>query len=55
VEPSNIDVRNHSEQQKIFERDGLPFLAIIIGPYSQKSKTESLLKIFHIVGGSNKT
>ncbi len=34
----------------------MPFLALIIGPYSQKNKTESLLKIFHIQGGnSNKT
>lgn len=29
--------------------DNLPFLALIIGPYSQKNRNESLLKVFHLV------
>lgn len=55
VEPSLIDVRNHNLHQQRFENEGLPYLAAIIGPYTQKSKTESLLKIFHLVGGGPKS
>ena len=29
----------------------MPFLALIIGPYSQKNKVESLLNIFHLSKG----
>ena len=31
----------------------MPYLAAIIGPYTQKGKIESLLKVFHIVNGKN--
>jgi hypothetical protein len=55
VEPSLIDVKNHNLHQQRFESEGLPYLAAIIGPYTQKSKTESLLKIFHLVGGGPKS
>ncbi len=50
MEPSLIDVKNHDIHQSTFDLEGLPYLAAIIGPYSQKGKTESLLKIFHLVG-----
>lgn len=29
--------------------DNLPFIALIIGPYSVKHRSESLCKIFHLV------
>lgn len=37
--------------QSSFDLEGLPFLALIIGPYSQKNRVESLLNIFHLAGG----
>ncbi|TNV85286.1 hypothetical protein FGO68_gene10664 [Halteria grandinella] len=53
-EPSMIDVRNHAIHQKSFDLEGLPFLALIIGPYSQKNRVESLLRIFHLSGSTSK-
>lgn len=47
VEPSNIDIRNHANYQSSFDKDNLPFVALITGPYSDKSKLESLVKVFH--------
>jgi len=44
-----IDVRNHAVYQKSFDLDNLPFLGLIIGPYSQKNRNESLCKVFHLV------
>ena len=38
VEPSNIDIRNHATYQSNFDKDNLPFVALITGPYSDKSK-----------------
>ena len=49
VEPSLIDIRNHAVYQSNFDLEDLPFIGLIIGPYSQKGRNESLLKIFHIV------
>lgn len=47
VEPSVVDINNHELYQKMFEADGFPFIAAIIGPYFDQSKEESLLKLFH--------
>ena len=44
-----IDIRNHAAYQKSFDLEGLPFLGLIIGPYSQKNRNEALCKVFHIV------
>ncbi|CDW86052.1 histone h2a deubiquitinase mysm1 [Stylonychia lemnae] len=49
VEPSLIDIRNHAVYQKNFDLANLPFIALIIGPYSTKNKNESLCKVFHLV------
>lgn len=48
VEPSNIDIRNHAVYQQNFDIEQMPFLALIIGPYTVKNKYESLIKIFHL-------
>ena len=53
MEPSIIDIKNHAVYQKNFDLDKLPFVALIIGPYSSKKKTESLCKIFHLVKDKN--
>lgn len=47
-----IDVRNHAIHQSSFDKEDRPFLALIIGPYSQKNRVESLLRIFHLNGGN---
>lgn len=47
VEPSVVDINNHELYQKMFEADGFPFIAAIIGPYYDQQREESLLKVFH--------
>lgn len=47
VEPSVVDIQNHEIYQKTFEAEGLPFVAVIIGPYHDQSSPDSLLKVFH--------
>lgn len=51
VDPSNIDVNNHDNYQKLFEREGVPFVALIIGTYwneiEAKGLYSSLLRCFH--------
>ena len=44
-----IDIRNHAVYQNTFDLANLPFIAMIIGPYSSKNKNESLCKVFHLV------
>lgn len=55
VNPSNIDVSNHSFQQKIFEAEDKPFVALIIGPYNDNSLSEDIqLNCFHLNSNDNK-
>eukprot|EP00347_Sterkiella_histriomuscorum_P005805 403355203 len=49
VEPSLIDIRNHAVYQKNFDLENMPFVALIIGPYSTKNRNESLQKVFHLI------
>lgn len=51
VDPSNIDVSNHQTYQQNFERDGHPFVALIIGTYWTEIESKGLftsqLRCFH--------
>lgn len=51
VDPSKIDVCNHQMYQQNFERDGHPFVALIIGTYwieiESKGLFTSQLRCFH--------
>jgi hypothetical protein len=50
VEPSVIDIRNHAAYQRMFDQVGnMPFVALIIGPYSVRNRCEALCKVFHLV------
>ena len=40
VDPSLQDLQTHYWQQVEFERQGLPFFGVIIGPYYQKQEPE---------------
>ena len=52
VDPSNIDVMNHNAYQAQFNKDNKPFMALIVGTYSQTIEPTglftSLLKWFHL-------
>jgi len=58
VNPSNIDVNNHMQNQQIFDNDKKPFVALIVGTYSHlidtKGSFTSLLKWFHLPSAEGK-
>lgn len=58
VNPSNIDVNNHRLYQTTFNNEGKPFVALIVGTFSNliesKGSFTSLLRCFHLESGENK-
>lgn len=49
VDPSIQDLQTHFTQQVNFDRQGLPFFGVILGPYSTKQGQDStLLRVFHL-------
>lgn len=48
VEPSVIDINNHTCQQNNFRQNNKHMVAAIIGPFSETKKIDSKLQFFHI-------
>jgi hypothetical protein len=49
VDPSMQDMQTHYNQQINFDRQGLPFFGVIIGPYHQNQGVkDTMLNIFHL-------
>lgn len=49
VDPSQTDLYTHCRQQQEFDKDGLPFFGVIVGPYSQKQEVnETQVNIFNL-------
>lgn len=48
VEPSLIDIENHTCQQENFSENNKHMIAAIIGPFIEKQKIDSKLQFFHI-------
>jgi|TARA_B110000305_G_C19165508_1_gene504654 proteasome lid subunit RPN8/RPN11 len=49
VDPSMQDLVTHYQQQVEFDRQGLPFIGVIIGPYYPKQDLDNtLINVFNL-------